>query len=137
MANLAGARTVAIPTHQDARGFLSAMEIGAEVPFEIRRIFYMYQVTAPYERGGHAHADTDQLLVCLHGTMRVDLRDASHCATYELNQPSLGLFIPAMIWARLYDFTQETVCMAAASTHYDPSKVIRDWDEYLRRVTHA
>jgi len=137
MAKLAGARTVEIPTHRDARGFLSAMETEAEVPFPIRRIYYVYGVAPPFERGGHAHPDTDQLLVCLHGTMRVYLRDALHCATYDLARPSLGLFIPAMIWARLYDFTPETVCLAAASTHYDPPKVIRDWDEYLRRVTHA
>ena len=135
MAELAGARTVEIPTHQDARGFLSAFESGSDVPFPIQRIFYMYGVTEPFERGGHAHQDTDQILVCLHGALRVDLRDSSRCATYDLSRPDLGLIIPAMIWARLYDFTSETVCLAAASTHYEPSKVIRDWDEYMRRAT--
>jgi hypothetical protein len=105
-----------------------------DVPFPIRRVFYMYGVREPFERGGHAHPDTDQLLVCLHSSMRIDLHDASHCETYELSRPNVGLIIPAMIWTRLYDFTPETVCVVAASTYYDPPKVIRDWDDYLRRV---
>jgi len=66
--------------------------------------------------------------------MRIDLMDGTSSQTFTLTRPSLGLYIPAMIWTRLYDFTPRTVMLAAASTHYDEPQVIRDWDEYLRRV---
>jgi len=131
---LAGARTIELPTHGDARGFLSAVEAGDDIPFEIRRIFYLYDVAEPFERGGHAHPDTDQLLICMHGTMQVDLMDGTSCETFALSRPSLGLYVPAMIWTRLYDFTPETVMLAAASTRYDEPTVIRKWEQYLALV---
>jgi dTDP-4-dehydrorhamnose 3,5-epimerase-like enzyme len=131
---LADARKIELPTHGDARGFLSAVEAGDDIPFDIRRIFYLYDIAEPFERGGHAHPDTEQLLICMHGSMRVDLMDGTSCETFALSRPSLGLLVPAMIWTRLYDFTPETVMLAAASTHYDEPTVIRKWDQYLARV---
>lgn len=125
---------IELPTHQDARGFLTAIETGADVPFAIRRLFYLYGVTEPFERGGHAHPDTEQLLICMHSTMRVDLMDGSSSETFTLSRPSLGLYVPAMVWTRLYDFTRETVMLAAASTHYDEPTVIRKWDDYVARL---
>jgi hypothetical protein len=132
--SLAHARTIELPTHQDPRGFLTAIETGAEVPFEIRRLFYLYEIAAPFERGGHAHPDTELILICMHSSMRVDLRDGVSSETYTLSRPSIGLYIPAMVWTRLYDFTPETVMLAAASTNYDEPKVIRKWDDYLALV---
>jgi dTDP-4-dehydrorhamnose 3,5-epimerase-like enzyme len=132
--SLAEARTIELPTHQDSRGFLTAIEAGGDVPFEIQRLFYLYTVTEPYERGGHAHPNTEQLLICMHGDMRVDLMDGESCQTYALSSPGVGLYVPPMIWTRLYDFTAETVMLAAASTHYDEPTVIRKWDQYLSLV---
>jgi dTDP-4-dehydrorhamnose 3,5-epimerase-like enzyme len=132
--SLARARTVELPTHQDPRGFLTVVEGGSDVPFEIRRIFYLYETTAPFERGGHAHPDTEQLLICMHSRMRVDLMDGVSSETFTLSRPNIGLYIPPMIWTRLYDFTAETVLVVAASTHYDEPKVVRQWDDYLSAV---
>ena len=132
--SLAEAREIELPTHQDPRGFLTSIETGAEIPFEIQRLFFLHGIAPPFERGGHAHPDTELLVVCVHDTMRVDLLDGTSCRTFTLSRPSIGLYIPAMIWTRLYDFTPATVMLAAASTHYQEPKVIRKWDEYRERV---
>jgi len=131
---LARARTIELPTHRDPRGSLTAIEAGSDVPFDIHRIFYLYEVAEPYERGGHAHPNTEQLLICMHSSMRVDLMDGVSCETFTLARPNVGLYVPAMVWTRLYDFTPETVLVVAASTHYDEPTVIRQWDEYVERL---
>ena len=131
---LAQARTIELPTHKDPRGFLTAVEAESDVPFAIRRIFYLHGISAPFERGSHAHPDTELLVTCVHGSMRIDLMDATSAESYTLSRPSLGLYIPPMVWTRLYDFTPDAVMLAAASTHYDEPKVIRTWDEYLRQL---
>ncbi|HZT05858.1 MAG TPA: FdtA/QdtA family cupin domain-containing protein [Chloroflexota bacterium] len=134
MTRLTAARRVALPTFVDSRGALTAFESNLEVPFQIARVFYVYDVQAPFERGGHAHVHADQLLVCVAGRMSVDLVDPSSTETYVLDDPSTGLFVPRLVWTRLYGFTPGAVCLAAASNHYEQSEVIRDWDEYVRRA---
>jgi len=126
------ARTIALPTFVDDRGVLTAAEGGQDIPFEVRRIFYVYGIKPPFERGGHAHPRTEQLLVAIAGRLKVDLSDGVEWRTVELDDPARGLYIPALIWARLYDFSAGAVCLAAASTHYDNATVIRDWNAYLR-----
>jgi hypothetical protein len=111
---------------------LTVLEGEVDIPFPIQRIFSVYRVQPPYERGGHAHPDTELLLMCVSGQMKVDVSDPSATQTFELNDPSYGLYVPEMIWTRLYAFTPDAVCVAAASTHYENSDVIRDWHEYLR-----
>jgi dTDP-4-dehydrorhamnose 3,5-epimerase-like enzyme len=134
---LAQARTIELPTHKDPRGILTAIEAEADIPFPIQRLFFLYDIAPPFERGGHAHPDTELLVVCLHSSMRVDLMDGSASETYALTRASVGLYIPAMIWTRLYAFTPDTVMLAVASTHYDEPQVIRSWDDYVRRVQGA
>jgi hypothetical protein len=123
-------RTIRLPTSSDPRGNLTAIEGAQDIPFEIKRLFYMWGVQAPFERGKHAHRDTEMVLVCVAGRLSIDLSDPWSKETFRLDDPGSGLYVPAMTWTFLYDFTPETVCLAAASTHYDQSKVIRDWDEY-------
>ena len=125
-------RTIRLPTSSDPRGNLTVIEGSVDTPFEVKRLFYMWGVQAPYERGRHAHQDTELVLMCIAGSLSIDLSDPTSSCTYRLEDPAEGLYIPALIWTFLYDFTPETVCLAAASTHYDPSKVLRDWDEYCR-----
>jgi dTDP-4-dehydrorhamnose 3,5-epimerase-like enzyme len=126
------ARLVPIPTNVDPRGALTVVEGGVEAPFEIKRIFYMWNVSAPFERGSHAHWDTEQFVICVAGTLRIDLSDPHTTEHFYLDDPTKGLYIPPMLWTYLYEFTPQTVCLAAASTHYDHTKVIRDWDAYCR-----
>jgi hypothetical protein len=127
-------RTIRLSTSSDPRGNLTAIEGASDIPFDIKRLFYMWGVQAPFERGKHAHRDTEQLLVCVSGRLSIDLSDPWSSQTYHLHDPAEGLYVPPMIWTFLYDFTPETVCLAAASTHYDQSKVIRDWDQYRALV---
>jgi dTDP-4-dehydrorhamnose 3,5-epimerase-like enzyme len=131
-ADIGRVQTIRLPTNVDARGVLTAIEGGVDIPFEIKRLFYMWGVQAPYERGSHAHRETEHLLVCVAGRLTIDLSDPQSTESYELDDPAQGLYIPPMIWTYLHDFTVQTVCLAAASTHYDNSKVIRNWDEYRR-----
>lgn len=132
MPNLAEAHLIALPSHTDSRGSLTALEARDDVPFAIKRIFFVHEVTPPYERGGHAHPDTEQLLVCVAGTMKVELSDGVDTVTFDLKGVTRGLYVPAMIWCRLFAFSPDAVCMAAASTHYDNAKVIREWESYRR-----
>lgn len=133
MTRLARARVIALNTRVDHRGALTAIEGALDIPFSIARLFYMYRVTPTFERGGHAHPDTEQFLIAVSGQLKIDLSDGSADQTYVLDDPSRGLYVPSLVWTRLYDFTPDAVCLAAASTHYDEAKVIRDWGDYLQR----
>jgi len=132
---LARARVIDLNTRVDPRGALTAIEGALDIPFFIARLFYMYRVTPPFERGGHAHPDTEQFLIAVSGQLTIDLSDGSAEQTYVLDDPSRGLYVPPLVWTRLYDFTADAVCLAAASTHYDEATVIRDWGLYLQRLS--
>ena len=125
------ARWIPFADNIDARGRLTAVEGEGHVPFAIQRVFYMHQVTPGQERGGHAHPETDQVAVAVHGSLKIDVSDGSETRTFELTDPARGLFLPRRIWCRLYDFTPDAVCVVFASTHYDYEAVIRSWDGYL------
>ncbi|MHC1791701.1 sugar 3,4-ketoisomerase [Solidesulfovibrio sp.] len=125
-------RPIAIPTVGDDRGALSAVEAGQTIPFPIRRVFYMHHMTA--ERGGHAHRDTDQLVVCVAGSLRLDLTDGTDTVSHRLDDPAQGLFIPAMVFIDIRDIAPGTVCLVLASTHYDMGRSIRSYADYLAAV---
>ncbi len=116
---------------KDDRGRLTAVEASHHIPFAIERIFYVHQVTPGIDRGGHAHRDTDQVAVAVHGSLRMDLSDGIDVLPVELNDPARGLYIPRMTWTRLYDFSPGAVCLVLASTHYDRAKSLRTWKDYL------
>jgi hypothetical protein len=132
MTRLAAVKWIPLPTFVDPRGTLTAFEANVDAPFSIQRIFYMYDVKPPFERGGHAHVHAEHVLVCVAGTMKLDLSDPASTATYVLDSPAKGLYVPSMVWTHLYEFTPETVCLAAASNLYKDNEVIRSWDEYVR-----
>lgn len=132
--SLADVRWISFPHAIDARGVLTAIEGNQDIPFEIRRIFYMYGTPAGVERGGHAHSDTRQIVISIAGQFKVDLSDGSTTRSFEVTDPTRGLYVPAMIWARLYDFSLEAVCLVLADTHYDRSRSLRNWDDFLRAV---
>lgn len=124
-------RTVSLPTYLDPRGSLTVAEGQLEIPFEISRIFYIYGVPPGHERGGHAHPYTEQFLICVAGGLTIDVSDPVATRIFELDDPGTGLYIPEMLWVRLYDFLPGAVCLAAASSRYSVADVIRDWDEYV------
>ena len=125
-------RTIVVPTVGDERGALSAVEAGQTIPFPIRRVFYMHHMTA--QRGGHAHRDTDQLVICVAGSLRLDLTDGFARLSHRLDDPALGLFIPAMVFIDIRDISPGSVCLVLASTHYDMGRSIRSYDDFLAAV---
>lgn len=125
-------RPMAVPSVGDDRGWLSVVEAGQTVPFSIRRVFYMHGMTA--ERGGHAHRDTDQLVICVSGSLRLDLTDGRDRMSVRLADPAQGLFIPAMVFIDIRDIAPGAVCLVLASTHYDMSRSIRSYKAFLEAV---
>lgn len=123
----------------DDRGCLTAIEGGMLIPFEIKRVFYMHDVIQGADRGGHAHRDTDQFAVAVHGSLRIIVSDGMEFRSVILDNPGWGIVLPRMTWTSLVDFSDGAVCMVLASTHYDRSKSIRNWPEYLteRGVPHC
>lgn len=115
----------------DDRGCLTAIEVGQIIPFEVKRVFYMHDVALGADRGGHAHRDTDQFAVAVHGSLKLLVSDGYESRLVILDNPSWGVILPRKTWTRLTDFSEGAVCLVLASTHYDRSKSIRTWPEYL------
>jgi dTDP-4-dehydro-6-deoxy-alpha-D-glucopyranose 2,3-dehydratase len=115
----------------DERGRLTAVEGGNQIPFQIARVFYVHHVPEGVDRGGHAHRDTDQVLTCVHGSMKVDASDGRRSGTFELDSPARGIYVPRMLYVRLYDFSPGAVLLALANTCYDATRSLRTWPEYL------
>ena len=130
MSSLSDVRWLDFPTNQDERGILTSIEGGQDIPIEIKRVFFMHQVVA--ERGGHAHRDTDQVLFAVNGTLTIELSDGESKIIEKVGDPRRGLFIPRMIFTRMYNFSPDSVCMVLANTHYDRSKSIRTYEEFLQ-----
>jgi dTDP-4-dehydrorhamnose 3,5-epimerase-like enzyme len=122
-------RWIDLPSNRDDRGVLTSIESGQDTPFSIERIFYMHHVVS--QRGGHAHMDTDQVVVAMAGEFEMALRDGKSSASYRLDDPTRGLYVPRMVFIDIHGMSPETVCMVLASTHYDIARSIRSWEAYL------
>ena len=120
---------VELPKFLDARGNLSFVEQLNHIPFEIKRIFYMHHVVS--DRGGHAHIDTDQVLIPIHGSLRVKLFNGKETEEYVMDDCTKGLYIPRLYFTDMYEFTPETVCLVLSSTHYDMGRSLRSMDAYM------
>lgn len=114
---------------KDIRGCLTAVEGAIDIPFEIKRIFYMHHVTE--DRGGHAHIDTDQVLIPIHGSLKVKLFNGKETVEYIMDDCTKGLYIPRLYFTDMYEFTPETVCLVLSSTHYDMGRSLRSMDAYM------
>lgn len=125
-------RWVDLPSHADARGVLTAIESGRDVPFEIRRVYFVHDVAL--ERGGHAHRDTHQVVTVAHGCCDIVLSNGTVDRAWRLDNLPRGLYIPPMLFIRLTNFTADTVLASFASTHYDPRRSIRSWADYLAAI---
>ena len=113
----------------DPRGALTAVEGAQDIPFEIKRIFYMHHVSA--DRGGHAHIDTDQVLIPIHGSLKVRLFNGKDTEEYVMNDCTKGLYIPRLYFTDMYEFTAETVCLVLSSTHYDMGRSLRSMETFI------
>ena len=129
--SIADCRIVELPKITDPRGNLTFIESGNHVPFEIRRVFYLYDVPTGSDRGAHAHKQLHQFLVCMSGSFDVMLDDGEQKKVVHLNRPWQGLHVPPMIWASEVNFDAGSVCMVLASRLYDETDYYRDYGEFI------
>ena len=116
----------------DERGNLVVIEgEGMDIPFDIKRVFYIYGSDDTVVRGQHANRETEFLLVNVAGTSKVRVDNGHESAIIELNKPRMGLYIPAMLWKDMYDFSADSILLVLASRHYDAHEYIRNYDAYL------
>jgi dTDP-4-dehydrorhamnose 3,5-epimerase-like enzyme len=120
--------------HGDERGYLVAVEEGKEIPFQIKRVYYIYETAKNVRRGYHAHKSLQQILFCVHGACTVHLDDGKECAEVRLDKPYEGLYISNRMWREMYDFTEDAVLMVLASELYDEADYIRDYQEFIDYV---
>jgi dTDP-4-dehydrorhamnose 3,5-epimerase-like enzyme len=121
---------IKLKTSSDIRGSLTSIEGVEDIPFDIKRIFYMHHVIK--DRGGHAHIDTDQIIIPISGSFKVKLFDGKESQIYNLNDCTTGLYVPRLTFTDLYDFTSDAVCLVLANTHYDMGHSLRDIDSYKK-----
>ena len=131
---LDGCRLIQLPRIADHRGNLSFAEGHRHVPFEIRRVYYLYDVPAGEARGGHAHRALEQVLIAVAGSFDVLLDDGRRTETVTLNRPFVGLYMSNMIWRELLNFSSGSVCLVLASEPFDEADYIREHDSFLRAV---
>ncbi|MBQ8951495.1 MAG: WxcM-like domain-containing protein [Eubacterium sp.] len=120
--------------HGDDRGMLVALEEMKDIPFTIKRVYYMYDTIEGVRRGFHAHKCLEQILIPIHGSCKVHLDDGTDTAEVVLDKPFEGLYISNAVWREMYDFSPDAVLMVLASEYYDEKDYIRDYDEFLRYI---
>jgi dTDP-4-dehydrorhamnose 3,5-epimerase-like enzyme len=122
------------PPLGDERGSLVALETVKNIPFEIKRVYYIFGTAPGVARGFHAHKKLKQVAVCIAGKCRMVLKDGHQTDDAWLDSPSRGLFIGNMIWREMYDFTPDCVLLVLASEHYDESDYIRQFADFLNEI---
>ena len=125
-------RMLEFPKITDPRGNLTFIEQQRHVPFEVKRVFYLYDVPTGESRGAHAHRKLRQVVICLAGSFDVLVDDGKQKRAIHLNRPWQGLYIPPMIWAAETNFDPGSVCLVLASELYDASDYYRDYDQFVR-----
>lgn len=122
-------KLINIPKIEDSRGNLAVIEKDS-IPFEIKRVYYLYDVPSDSYRGGHAHKEQSAVLIALSGSFEVVLDDGKKREMIMLNKPNIGLLIPTMIWRELQNFSSGSVCLVLASDTFDEADYIRDYDQF-------
>lgn len=132
--SLADCRIMDFPRINDPRGNLTFIEGSRHVPFEIKRVYYLYDVPGGAERGGHAHKDLHQLIIAMSGSFDVILNDGAQQKRFHLNRSYFGLYVCPMIWRELDNFSSGSVCMVLASNLYDEGDYYRDFPLFVKAL---
>jgi dTDP-4-dehydrorhamnose 3,5-epimerase-like enzyme len=128
-------KIIPLQKHGDERGLLVALEEERNIPFPIKRIYYIFDTIKDIRRGFHAHKATRQMAVVPRGSCKFHFDDGVSKREIELKDPSLGLIIEPYIWHEMYDFSDDCILMVLANDYYDESDYIRSYDDFLKRVT--
>ncbi len=118
----------------DERGKLVVAEGEIDIPFKIERVFYIYGSDSEVVRGQHANRESEFVLINVAGSSKVMITDGDNKEVVELTRPMEGVYIPKMIWKEMYDFSEDSVLLVLASTHYDGTEYIRDYETYLKEI---
>ena len=116
----------------DDRGKLVIVEGNQDVPFEIKRLFYIYGSDRDVVRGKHANRDSEFVLINVAGSSKVMITDGKEKQIVELTKPRQGVYLPKLVWKEMYDFSPDSVLLCLASTHYDGNEYIRNYDDFLK-----
>lgn len=127
-------RQIQLPKILDRRGNLSFIEEDNHIPFDIKRVFWIYDVPGGEKRGGHAYKQSEEFIVALSGSFDVTLDDGKTREVVHLNRSYNGLFVPKMVWRELSNFSTNSVAMILSSTYYDPDDYIRDYNDFRKIV---
>ena len=128
-------KLIELPKFNDARGNLSFIEGGQHIPFDIKRVYYLYDVPGGSDRGSHAHKNLHQFIVAMSGSFDVVLDDGKEKKRFHLNRSYSGLYVCPMMWRDLDNFSSGSVCVVLASAHYDAHDYIRNYEEFLTLTT--
>ncbi len=131
-AGIAGVRFVSFRSIHDPSGNLTPIEEGQDVPFDIRRVFFLYDVPGGAARGGHAHKTLEEVVIAVSGSFDVVVEDGIARARYSLNRAYYGLYLPSMVWMNLENFSSNSVALVLASQPFDESDYYRDRSEFLQ-----
>ena len=135
MHNMNKVKMLDFPQKGDERGHLVIVEGGLDVPFEIKRVFYIYGSDDNVIRGRHANKKTEFVLINLAGSSKVKVKDGEgNEAIFCLNRPHTGIYLPTMVWKDMYDFSPDSVLLVLASEHYDPDEYIRDYKTFVEEI---
>ena len=133
--NLNGVQMLEFPQHGDDRGHLVVVEGMKDVPFEIKRMFYIYGSDANVVRGRHANRRSEFVLINVAGQSKVRVDDGrGNEAVFSINRPHTGLYLPRMVWKDMYDFSEDSVLLVLSNEAYDPTEYIRDYDAFVKEV---
>ncbi|MCC9622546.1 FdtA/QdtA family cupin domain-containing protein [Thalassospira sp. MA62] len=132
--SVANCRIIDLPKIANSQGNLTFIEGGTHIPFDIRRVYYLYDVPGGAVRGGHAHKKLHQMLIAMSGSFDITLNDGKEKKTFHLNRSYNGLYICPMIWRELDNFSSGSVCMVLASSVYDEADYYRHYNDYQRAL---
>lgn len=124
-------KLIEFPQMGDERGHLVIVEGNQDIPFDIKRVFYIYGSDHDVVRGQHANYDTEFVLINVAGTSKVRVTDGENEKIFSLDRPHTGIYLPKLIWKDMYDFSEDSVLLCLASEHYNAKEYIRNYDEYL------
>ncbi len=120
--------------HGDARGQLIAIEEFKDIPFDVKRVYYIYDTLEGVVRGHHAHKSLQQILICVHGSCKIKLDDGKEQEIVLLDKPNEGLYVSNVMWREMFDFSPDAVLLVLASEYYDEADYIRNYDDFLAYV---